>query len=87
MHTVNIRNLFDLFGRKIAILGLLLLLTNLAEAQKFSGKGNYNFFDFQQKPYYFGITLGYNNSSFTPFRSKDFLQSDSIRVVESIIPP
>jgi hypothetical protein len=50
-------------------------------------KGNYNFYDFQQKNYYFGITLGINSSSFTPFRSQDYIFSDSINVVESLSGP
>jgi len=51
------------------------------------GTGNYNFFDFQQKPYYFGITLATNTMSFTPFRSEEFLFSDSIRSVKSLRGP
>ncbi|GJM32546.1 MAG: hypothetical protein DHS20C18_15470 [Saprospiraceae bacterium] len=50
-------------------------------------QGNYNFYEFQQKSYYFGITLGYNTSTYTPFRSKDFIYSDSIRAIESIKGP
>lgn len=49
--------------------------------------GNYNYFDFQQKSYYFGITLGYNSSSFKPFHSGEFLQNDSIRIIESASGP
>jgi Outer membrane protein beta-barrel domain len=55
------------------------------QAQKY--RGNPNFLDFNQKPYYFGITLGINNSNYKPFRSKDFLMSDSIRTVESVTGP
>lgn len=59
----------------------------LAVTAQRSGGNNYNFFDFQQKPYYFGITLGYNTSSFKPFRSSGFLESDSIRSIESVKGP
>lgn len=86
MHTTDTRNLFHLLGGKIVLIALLLIGGNL-QAQKFQGKGNYNFFDFQQKSYYFGITLGYNISNFKPFRSQEFLQSDSISVVESVSGP
>jgi hypothetical protein len=58
----------------------------IAQAQ-IGGKGNYNFFEFQQKPYYFGITLAINNSSFTPFRSEEFLYSDSIQSVQALKGP
>lgn len=52
-----------------------------------SARGNYNFLDFNQKPYYFGITLAYNNSNFKVYQSKDFILNDSINVVESVTGP
>ena len=52
-----------------------------------STKGNYNFLDFQQKPYYFGITLGYNTSNFKIYYSKDFILNDSISSAESVKGP
>ncbi len=52
-----------------------------------SSKGNYNFLDFNQKPYYFGITLAYNSSNFKVFQSRDFVLNDSIRKVESVTGP
>jgi len=58
----------------------------LAQAQKF-GADSYNFREFDQKSYYFGITLGYNTSGYKPFRSKDFINSDSITAIESINGP
>ncbi|MEQ8704781.1 MAG: outer membrane beta-barrel protein [Phaeodactylibacter sp.] len=70
--------------QSLALAFLFLLPVQQAEAQ---APGNYNFFEFQQKPYYFGITLGYNSSRFKPFNSDQFLQSDSIRVVESASGP
>lgn len=62
-----------------------ILWTTTLQAQQF--RGNYNFLEFQQKPYYFGITLGYNTSTFRPFQSRDFLRSDSIQVVEGLSGP
>lgn len=56
-----------------------------AEAQY--AKGNYNFLDFQQKPYYFGITLGYNKANYRVFRSRDFIGNDSISTVQSVNGP
>lgn len=64
---------------------VFLSLTVHVEAQR--AKGNYNFLDFQQKPYYFGITLAYNSSNFKILRSKDFIMSDSINTVESVTGP
>ncbi|MEM9837239.1 MAG: outer membrane beta-barrel protein [Bacteroidota bacterium] len=68
------------------VLLTLLLLPSSAQAQ-YVGGGNYNFRDFSQKPYYFGITLAINSSRYTPFRSEDFIFSDSIRIVESLNGP
>ncbi len=51
------------------------------------GQSNYNFLDFQQKPYYFGITLGINRSDYKVFRSKNFIGNDSIARVESVRGP
>ena len=52
-----------------------------------TAKGNYNFLDFNQKPYYFGITLAYNSSNFKVYQSKDFPLNDSISVVQSVTGP
>lgn len=52
-----------------------------------TAKGNYNFLDFQQKPYYFGITLASNTSNFKILRSEDFIMSDSINTVEAVTGP
>lgn len=70
-----------ILGRTLLVIGFLLSV-HFAFSQKFGGNGNYNFLDFQQKPYYFGITLGINSSSFTPFRSSEFIQNDSILAIE-----
>ncbi len=86
MYTANTRTLLNLYWKKAG----LILITCLMMTPLFGqvrGKGNYNFYDFQQKNYYFGITLGINSSSFTPFRSKDYIYSDSIQAVESISGP
>ena len=52
-----------------------------------TARGNYNFLDFNQKPYYFGITLAYNSSDFKIFQSRDFVLNDSIAKVESVTGP
>lgn len=89
MHTAYARDLFHLFGGKISWACLLLLLlmgSQPLSAQKFKGAGR-NFLDFNQKPYYFGITLGINTSRYKPFRSSEFIRSDSIMGVESVSGP
>ncbi len=77
---------FQSFSLRLA--GILLLSTlciHHADAQ--TARGNYNFLDFNQKPYYFGITLAYNSSNFKVFQSRDFILNDSIRRVESVTGP
>ena len=86
MDTANARNLLNLPGKKISLI-LILCVSMMPLFGQIGGKGNYNFYDFQQKHYYFGITLGLNSSSFIPFRSKDYIYSDSINVVESLSGP
>ncbi len=72
---------------KGAILALLFFFVILHNGTAQSSRGNYNFLDFSQKPYYFGITLAYNTSNFRVFQSKDFVLNDSIRKVESVAGP
>lgn len=72
----------NLFGNKIGFVIVMCLFSLVLNGQ-FDRKQNRNFLDFQQKPYYFGITLGLNNSSFKINPSSDFINNDSIRIVES----
>lgn len=65
---------------------LFLLCPQLGQAQ-YVGGGNRNFYGFSSKPYYFGITLAINSSRYTPYRSENFIFSDSIRIVESLNGP
>ncbi|MFK7932287.1 MAG: outer membrane beta-barrel protein [Saprospiraceae bacterium] len=71
--------------RHLLLCGLFFLVAFSADAQR--AKGNYNFLDFQQKPYYFGITLASNTSNFKILRSKDFIMSDSINTAEAVTGP
>jgi hypothetical protein len=76
--------MLDILGKKITpiALGLFVALT-LAFSADAQIKGNYNFLDFQQKPYYFGITLAYNSAKYSVVRSDDFFSNDSIKIAES----
>lgn len=51
------------------------------------GRGNYNYLDFQKKPYYFGITFGANGNTFKINHSKKFILNDSISVAEGALGP
>jgi hypothetical protein len=82
MHIINFRNLFDIC-RIQAIIVCLLFISYSSSAQSIS-RGNYNYLDFQAKPYYFGITLGFNSSDYKIFKSKDFILNDSIAGINSL---
>ncbi len=77
-----------MFGikREAFIVAIVFLLFSISSSAQ-SHKGNYNFLDFQQKPYYFGITLGYNASNFRIFHSKEFILNDSISSAQSVTGP
>jgi len=85
MRSTKSRNLFHIHWQKVLILALFCSFCGSINAQK--AKGNYNFLDFQQKPYYFGITLAYNNSDFRLFRSDSFILNDSIGSVQDVNGP
>ncbi len=85
MHIIKYWHLFHLHGKKVIFLFILSCFFFNASAQK--KKGNYNFLDFQQKPYYFGITLAYNNSDYKLRFSDSFINNDSIRLANSVTGP
>ena len=84
MYNSNTWNLFHIHRSKVALV-FLLFIAQLVDAQK--ARGNYNFLDFQQKPYYFGITLAYNSSNFNIFHSDEFILNDSISSAQSVTGP
>ena len=65
----------------LAFMAFLIFFLNV-QAQYVS-KGNYNYLDFQQKPYYFGITIASNSSGYRLNHSKRFILHDSIAIAES----
>jgi len=70
---------------KISLIPIVLLLFFAGSLQAQNVRaGNYNFKDFQSKPYYFGLTLGYNHSNFQIQKSSDFILNDSFRVVSPV---
>ncbi len=87
MQTTHAGHLFNLYGHqsKRLIIFLCCLLPFLAQAQH--NQGNYNYLDFQAKPYYFGITLGYNQSNYKIYHSKTFIRNDSFSRAESVTGP
>lgn len=82
MECIKFRNLHDLHWNKIILTCCFAVICFALQAQ-YVGKGNYNYKDFQNKPYYFGFTLGINSSGYQINQSRDFINNDSIRIVES----
>ena len=82
---MNLKTFYFSSFRSMMALAVLALSALQLDAQ--SSKGNYNFLDFNQKPYYFGIKLGYNSSNFKVYQSRDFVLNDSILRVESVTGP
>ena len=82
MRTSHIRYLLFIFGAQI-----ILSTTVVTSVKAQSARANYNYMDFERKPYYFGITLGFNRADYRVFRSSDFITSDSIDVIESVRGP
>lgn len=67
-------------------LGFMLLTSTTLVAQRAQGH-NFNYKDFQAKSYYFGITLGINQSDFRIYHSKDFILNDSFSRAQSVTGP
>jgi hypothetical protein len=44
---------------------------------------NFNYRDFESKSYYFGLSFGYNHSSFQLAHSRKFILNDSFDIVEA----
>ena len=74
-------------NRSLSLLLLLPLLLPLKSIAQFNQGSNINYQDFQGKNYYFGITLGYNQSDFRIYQSKDFILNDSFARAESVTGP
>lgn len=65
---------------------LAFLFTGKAHAQRAQGH-NFNYKDFQAKSYYFGITLGFNQSDYRIYHSSDFILNDSFSRAEAVTGP
>ena len=80
MQKIKLRNLQHLHGKKIAIVVLLVTLFHASYAQE----RVINLPNHDEKPYYFGIVLGYNSSHYNVTHHPNFLASDTIQLVESL---
>ena len=72
--------MYHLHWRKIAVAAILLTTVYSSNAQR---AVELNLPDHDNKPYYFGIVLGFNSSHYNITHHPYFLQRDTISVVES----
>lgn len=57
------------------------------QAQTKKNKGNYNFWEYRSKPFYFGLTIGVHSTGFLPSKSRQFETNDSIRLIDGVDKP
>jgi len=66
---------------------LIVLFGYAASFAQAGSNNSYNYLDFKNKPVYYGISLGVNNSTFVINHSKNFILNDSISVNQPISRP
>ncbi|MEZ4948798.1 MAG: porin family protein [Saprospiraceae bacterium] len=76
-----------LLRRKVVLALAALFFVFLGSSNAQTSRGNYNFLGFEQKPYFFGITLGYNTSDYRVYYSKNFILNDSFLTANSVTGP
>lgn len=85
MRSTNNGYLFNLHRYKTVTFITFLILTFISQTS-FSQRGggaNFNFNAFNKKTYYFGITLGYNNSFYRIVHDRSFILNDTVKILES----
>ena len=88
-HSLHLHRLQEIAPahRLLGLLFVIGMLFSVDASGQYTGGRNENFREFQQKKFYFGLTLGFNTSRYTPFRSEEFLFSDTIVAVNSLSGP
>lgn len=77
MGSIELWNLLPLQrGKKIVALAVLATIALGLQAQ--NGQRNYNYLEYKNKAYYFGISLGFNSSKHQLFHSKEFIDNPQI---------
>jgi hypothetical protein len=83
MQIVNLRNLLHLLRRTLTgtagLLACLAFFSGACSAQGFMNTGKYD-----QRPYYFGISLAYNSAFYKMKYDPSFIQNDSLLVVQPL---
>lgn len=72
---------------KIIVLTLCFLFVGQEAFSQATPKGNYNFWEFRNKPFYFGLTVGLHSTGFIPSKSSEFTRNDTLNYVSGISKP
>lgn len=83
MQTINVRNIIHLPLNKISVLLFLLIYS----AQSFAQVERMNNSEHDDKPYYFGITLGINAAQYKVSQSQYFIDYDTIKNITPLWRP
>lgn len=67
--------------------GALLFISQTAEAQRGRNRGPMNYEHFSKKNFYFGITLGYNQSFHNITMHESFILNDSVQIMNALQGP
>ena len=81
MQQIKLRNLQHIHRNKVFIIVCLLVVSITTKGQF---RDVINLENHDDKPYYFGIVLGYNSSHYNITHHPDFLSRDTIQSVESL---
>ena len=79
-------NMLSVQRRKIIVAASLLLLV-LSQGQAQVDRKSYNYLEYKNKSYYFGISLGFNSSKHQLFHSKDFIGNPQIEGAQGAAGP
>lgn len=78
----------NIYWSKVILLAIsLILMSSLDLRSQGTQKGNYNFWEFRNKPFYFGLTVGIHSSGFIPSKSREFTNTSNITLVNGVSKP
>lgn len=64
-------------------IAIVILFFDFQSTAQINGRNNYNFKEYEQKPFYFGIQMGVTSSGYKITQSQEFYQKDSFHIIES----
>ncbi len=82
METTHFRHMHNLLRYKTVVLLFLAIIASSAIYGQHT-KGNYNYWEFRSKPFYFGLTIGMHSSGYLVDKSSQFGISESINVIDA----